>query len=76
MAMLVDFIKVWEDPGRVEYAFGLSSRMDRRLVIDKSTRRATPMDGEINDPFRMAYYVILNRQEVGGYWPTEGAAAS
>ncbi len=76
MAILVDFQKVREDGREVEYAFGTSRTMDRRLVIDKATQQGQPLDGDRNPIFSAAYVKIVRTYRAEATWPEKGMYAA
>jgi hypothetical protein len=75
MAIYVPFEKVLENDHQVEYIFGLTE-MNRRLVIDKGSLEATPMDGKADHSYAAAVMKILRFRRSEMRFPASGAYAA
>jgi len=77
MALLAYYRRTAEDESRVEYAFGASREaMDRRLVIDKTTRESRVLDGREDHEFRGTVAQIWRQAARDGTWPETGVLAA
>ena len=75
MAILLDFEMVREDPEEIEYSFGYPTK-DRRLVIDKVSREARPLDRNEDHDFWAVRWKILREHRETAAWPEKGAYAA
>lgn len=76
MAILLDFRRVREDKQAIEYIFGQPMVMDRRLVIEKDSQDARPLDGNRNSDFAKVYMKILRFYQSKDRWPESGSYAA
>lgn len=75
MAILIYFEMTREDETEVEYIFGYPEK-DRRLVIDKESQQAQPLDGNRDSKFGAVHWKILRGHRDLERWPTSGAYAA
>ncbi|MGH3681957.1 MAG: hypothetical protein ACRDT2_17110 [Natronosporangium sp.] len=73
MAILLDFRKVREDQQVVEYIFGDSGNLERRLVVEKESQQARPLDGKADKDYTKIYLKILQFYQREASWPETGS---
>jgi hypothetical protein len=75
-AILIHFHQIREDETQVEYRFGFPEEMDRTLVIDKASRRGSPVDGTEDRTYAAALWKILQFERQRQTWPKAGSYAA
>lgn len=73
MAILLDFKKVREDQLEVEYIFGDAGNLERRLVVEKESQEARPLDGNRDKDYTKILMKILRFYESKERWPESGS---
>lgn len=76
MAILLDFEKAREDSREVEYAFGYSGDLDRRMVVEKASRQVSVLDDNPDKDSTRVFVKITGFYERQGRWPEQGSYAA